>query len=111
MCQTKSITPANPFGFSKKNILAPIGNEYSPATGFKKEAAAPATVPETTPGAIPPSNPNSAEVSQAQEDFLRQAMLKKSIRRTTVAGDTGGYSPSTNPLKGSTPMPAGVRGT
>lgn len=111
MCQTKNITPANPFGFSKKNILAPIGNEYSPATGFKKEAAAPAGVPETVPGAIPPSDPNSAEVTQAQQDYLRQAMLKKSIRRTTVAGETGGYSASTNPLKPSTPQPAGMRGT
>lgn len=111
MCQIKSITPANPFGFSKKNFLAPIGNEYSPATGFKKEAAAPAAVPESVPGAVPPSNPNSAEAEMAKQDYLRQAMLKKSIRKTTVAGESGGYSPSTNPLKASTPMPAGARGT
>lgn len=69
-----------------------------------------ASVPETVPGAVPPSSPNSAEVTAAQQDYLRQAYLKKSIRRTTVAGETGGFSPNTNPLKPGTPMPAGARG-
>jgi hypothetical protein len=97
VCGIKNITPANPFGFSKKNILAPIGNEYSPATGFKKESPAAAT-PETVPGAVPPTSPNSAEVTQAQQDFLRQEMLKKSIKRTIFAGDTGGYTPARAPV-------------
>lgn len=106
---TKNITPANPFGFSKKNFLAPFGNAYSPATGFK--ASDTTTTSDTTvPDAVAPASGASAEVMAAQKDFLRQSMLKKSIRRSTVAGETGGFSPSTNPLKPSAPIPAGARG-
>lgn len=105
---TKNITPLNPFGFSSKNFLAPIGNSYSPNAGFKKAGSTDPTVPTTVPGAIPPASATSAEVQQAQMDFLRQEMLKKSIRRTTMAGETGGYSPGTNPLNSTTPVPMGA---
>ena len=88
---TKNITPLNPFGFSKKNILAPIGNEYSPATGFKK-ALDPITTPNAaTPSPAPPISASNAEVMQAQQDLIQQQMMKKSVKKTSVAGDTGGY--------------------
>lgn len=106
---TKNITPLNPFGLSKKGFFAPMGNAYSPATGFKKEAADNSS-DTSVPDATPPVSGAGPEVMAAQQDFLRQSMLKKSIRKTTMAGGTGGYSPSTNPLKASTPMPAGMRG-
>lgn len=107
---TKNITPLNPFGFSKKNVLAPFGNAYSPATGFKAEADTPNAADTSVPDAVAPASGASAEVMAAQKDFLRQSMLKKSIRKTTMAGESGGFSPSTNPLKPSAPIPAGARG-
>lgn len=106
---TKNITPLNPFGFSKKNFLAPIGNAYSPATNFKASDN-PTTTDTTVPDAVAPASGTSPEVMAAQKDFLRQSMLKKSIRKTVGAGETGGFSPSTNPLKPSAPIPAGARG-
>lgn len=87
-----------------------MGNAYSPTTGFK--ASDNTTAADTSvPAAVAPVTPAASEVMAAQQDFLRQSLLKKSIRKTTSAGETGGYSPSTNPLKPSAPMPAGARGT
>lgn len=106
---TKNITPANPFGLSKKTIFSPIGNAYSPATGFKASAATD-TTNNSVPAAVTPASGASPEVMAAQQDFLRQSMLKKSIRKTAVSGETGGFSPNTNPLKPTAPIPAGARG-
>lgn len=39
----------------------------------------------------PPVTPNAAEVVQAGMDLRQQEMLKKNIRSTVKAGDTGGF--------------------
>jgi hypothetical protein len=42
----------------------------------------------------------SQDVIQAQQDVLQQEMLKKSIRKTIYAGDTGGFKPNTGMAPG-----------
>lgn len=51
-------------------------------------AVAQAPVPEPTP----PATPASPEVVQAGQDFRQAQMLKKSVKSTIKAGDTGGYN-------------------
>ena len=56
----------------------------------------------------PPVTTTSAEVLQANSDLRRQEMLKKSIRSTIKAGDTGGFSINgPKPMGGAMPKPAG----
>jgi hypothetical protein len=43
------------------------------------------------PVAAPPVTTSSAEVIQAQQDIAQQNLMKKSIKKTVFAGDTGGY--------------------
>jgi hypothetical protein len=52
-----------------------------------------------TPVTAPPVTTSSAEVIQAQQDYAQQNMMKKSIKKTIMAGDTGGYKgmPPTGP--------------
>lgn len=49
------------------------------------------SAPVPTPA--PPVTTSSPEVMAAQQDVLQQQMLKKSIKKTIYAGDTGGYKP------------------
>ena len=44
-----------------------------------------------TPVKAPPVTTSSAEVIQAQQDLAQQNLMKKSIKKTVFAGDTGGY--------------------
>jgi len=44
-----------------------------------------------TPVVAPPVTASSAEVIQAQQDLAQQNLMKKSIKKTVMAGDTGGY--------------------
>jgi hypothetical protein len=57
--------------------------------GGQAQAVQQAPVP--TPA--PPVTTSSPEVMAAQQDVLQQQMLKKSIKKTIYAGDTGGYKP------------------
>lgn len=41
----------------------------------------------------PPVTANAAEVIQAQQDFAQQNLVKKSVKKTIYAGDTGGFTP------------------
>lgn len=43
------------------------------------------------PTPAPPVTTTTPEVIQAQQDVLQQEMLKKSIKKTIYAGDTGGF--------------------
>ena len=43
------------------------------------------------PGAVAPVTQSSKEVVQAAQDVAGQELLKKSIRKTIYAGDTGGF--------------------
>lgn len=57
------------------------------------------TKPKTTPGApnpldgvtAAPVTMSNLDVVNASQDQMRQEMLKKSIKKTIFAGDTGGY--------------------
>jgi len=57
-----------------------------------------AQAPTATP--TPPVTATSQEVIQAQQDVLQQEMLKKSIKKTIYAGDTGGFKPPTGMAPG-----------
>lgn len=57
--------------------------------------AAPAPLPPPPP---PPTQANS-EVQQAEDDQRRQALTRKGMRSTLLAGDTGGYAPATDQKK------------
>ncbi len=39
----------------------------------------------------PPITMSNLDVVNSQQDFLHQEMMKKSIKKTIFAGDTGGY--------------------
>lgn len=54
-------------------------------------AQAIASAPIPTPA--PPVTANSAEVIQAEQDTAQQNLMKKSVKNTIYAGDTGGYKP------------------
>lgn len=41
----------------------------------------------------PPVTSTSREVIQAEQDLAQQNLVKKSIKKTILAGDTGGYQP------------------
>jgi len=52
-------------------------------------AQAISSAPIPTPA--PPVTANSAEVIQAEQDTAQQNLMKKSIKKTIFAGDTGGW--------------------
>lgn len=58
----------------------------------------------TAPVAAPPVTEGRKEVQQASSDVAQQELLKKSMRKTVMAGDTGGY-------KGPQAFPAGGMGS
>ncbi len=47
------------------------------------------SAPVPTPA--PPVTSTSKEVVEAEQDYARDNLLKKSIKKTILAGDTGGY--------------------
>lgn len=59
------------------------------------------------PDAAPPVTNTAPEVMQAGQDLRQQTMLKKSIKRTIFAGDTGGFNPGAkvNPAGGNPLVP------
>ncbi len=62
------------------------------------------------PAPAPPVTSTATDVLAAGQDLKRQELLKKSIKKTVFAGDTGGWSPfPTNPGKkaGMLPSPMG----
>ena len=50
-----------------------------------------ASAPVPTPA--PPVTPDDPSVIAAENDLAQQNLIKKSIKRTIYAGDTGGYQP------------------
>ena len=50
-----------------------------------------ASAPVPTPA--PPVTSQDPAVTQAEHDFAQSNLLKKSVKRTILAGDTGGYMP------------------
>lgn len=46
------------------------------------------------PTPMAPVTSATAEVIAAQEDLAKQNLMKKSVKNTIYAGDTGGYNPA-----------------
>lgn len=58
-----------------------------------------APIPTPSPGVTN----TSREVVQAEQDFAKEDLLKKSIKRTIFAGDTGGFGGQPNNPFSATP--------
>ena len=63
-------------------------------------SAAPVPVP------APPVTGAAAEVIAAQQDIARQNLLKKSVRKTIFAGDSGGFQPGNANIANAPSAPA-----
>lgn len=46
------------------------------------------------PIAAPPVTRTSADVLRAESEVAKENLLKKSVKKTIYAGDTGGYQPA-----------------
>lgn len=82
--------PKNPF-WPKHSFLFLGGGGGGSAGAI---SSAPVPIP------APPVTPNDASVIQAQQDFAQQNLLKKSIKKTIMAGDTGGFNPGAGNVAG-----------
>lgn len=75
-------SPLKPFSpGSAKELVS--GGGISAASGI---ASAPVPVP------APPISAAAAEVINAQQDVAKQNLIKKSVKKTVFAGDTGAYA-------------------
>lgn len=74
---------ANPL--SKRAFTDPLGLFGKD----KNNAAAIESAPIPTPAS--PVDGNADAVIQAEHDYANQNLLKKSVKKTILAGDTGGY--------------------
>lgn len=85
----------------------PVFREFKHAMRFggggSGAAARIEAAPIPTPA--PPVTSSSAEVIQAEQDYAQQNLMKKSVKKTIMAGDTGGFSP-TQPNVAGTPNPS-----
>lgn len=68
-----------------RNAVFGIGDSKSSTPADAIDA-----LPVPTPGS--PITPANQQVVQAEQDYAKANLLKKSINRTIFAGDTGGYS-------------------
>jgi hypothetical protein len=46
----------------------------------------------------PPVTQNNQASLQAEHDYAMKQLQQKSVKKTILAGDTGGYKPPTSPL-------------
>jgi len=66
-----------------------------------------APIPTPSPGVTQ----TRQEVVQAEQDFAKENLLKKSIKKTILAGDTGGFGGSpNNPFASQQAGPAALKG-
>jgi hypothetical protein len=99
----KSLKPkdiANSFASPIGSAPAQLLKNYVSGKGFttdeKAAANAKADDAAAAAAALPTSSPTSAsgaDVLRAQMDLVQQEAMKKSIKKTIFAGDTGGFSP------------------
>lgn len=75
--------PLSPGYDPLRNAVLGIGDKTSPSP----IASAPVPLPGNP---ITPANP---EVIQAEQDYAKDNLLRKSVKKTIFAGDTGGYNP------------------
>ena len=62
---------------------------------YKGGVGASAVASDPVPTPAPPVTASSAEVIQAEKDLAQQNLIKKSVKKTIYAGDTGGWQPGT----------------
>jgi hypothetical protein len=70
-----------------KNLLP---NSGTPGLGNKSTPSAIDSAPIPTPAS--PIGSAAAEVIAAEQDLAKQNLMKKSVKKTIFAGDTGGYA-------------------
>lgn len=69
-------------------LFDPIRDKVFGGGGGSDQAAGVASLPVPLPAKpITSSNP---EVIQAEQDYAKESLLKKSVKKTIFAGDTGG---------------------
>lgn len=67
-------------------------NSDTPGLGGKKDSnSADAVTSEPVPTPQAPVSSAAADVIAAQQDFAKQNLMKKSVKKTIYAGDTGGF--------------------
>ena len=76
---------------------------HSGGSAIQQVQAAPVPTP------APPVTTTNAQVVQAQHDLAQQELLKKNIKKTVYAGDTGGYGKQGSP-DGNLPVFDGAKG-
>lgn len=75
---------------------------------FQQEPSSTPDTP-TVPVASPPVSSSDAAVIAAEQDMARQALMRKSVRHTILAGDTGGYHPGAANPANQPAAPTGFR--
>ena len=70
--------------------------------GGSSGAAATQSAPVPTPA--PPVTADNQSVIAAEQDMARQNLIKKSVKNTILAGDTGGYVAGNNPANAASPV-------
>ncbi len=68
--------------------------------GLFKKSSNPAASIQSAPVPLPapPVGADNQSVVQAEHDLARQALGKKSVKKTIFAGDTGGYGAVNSPM-------------
>jgi hypothetical protein len=75
----------------------------SPSTPAQQIASAPVPTP------APPVTAGDASVIQAENDVAQQNLIKKSVKRTMLAGDTGGFQPGAQNVAGQPAAPTNYK--
>lgn len=110
-------------GFSLGHFLDPLGitpigkgkgggakNFWDPAnifTGDNKSQAAADIKATPVPNPVAPVSAAAPEVIAAEHDIAQQNLMKKSVKKTIFAGDTGGYMPGALNIAGASGAPTG----
>lgn len=66
-----------------------------------------ASAPVPTPA--PPVTSDNPAVIQAEMDLAQQNLIKKSVKKTILAGDTGAYNPNATNAPGQASQPASYK--
>ncbi len=90
--------PKHAFQFKGGTFLDPLGLFKKSGNSASAIQAAPIPAPSA------PVTQNDQSVVMAEHDLARQALGKKSVKKTIFAGDTGGYQGAGSP---GSPAPKG----
>ena len=76
--------------------------------GGGSSGSAIASAPVPTPA--PPVTSDNPAVIAAEQDLIRQNLIKKSVKHTMLAGDTGGFHPGAANVANQGGAPASYKG-